>query len=134
MNLRDHNHNLKIIGKVFVVIGLILIPVSLFSFFFIEAFKESDFWMEVDDINILFLHIRAPQNALYLFPLFHFIVSLIFLSSGLGLALEKPWGKKVAMVPAVLLLFQFPIGTAVAIYMIYAIHSDNGGQDAVEAS
>lgn len=122
MDLKDHNQNLKIIGKVLLVIGLVLVPISLFSFFFLEAFQESDFWLDFDDVNIFFLHIRKPQNLLYFFPVFYSLLSAVFISSGVGLAMEKAWGKSFAMVPAVLLLFEFPIGTALGLYMIYALH------------
>lgn len=122
MDFKNHDNNLKIIGKIFIVIGLILVPISIFSFFFAEIFSESDLWLEIDDFDILFLEIRNPQKLLYLFPIIHFISSATFLISGYGLAAEKAWGKKLAIVPAVLLLFKFPIGTALGIYMIYALH------------
>lgn len=122
MDFKDHDNNLRIIGKIFLVIGLILVPISIFSFFFAEIFSESDLWLEIDDFDILFLEIRNPQKLLYLFPIIHFISSAIFLISGYGLATEKSWGKRLAIVPAVLLLFKFPIGTALGVYMIYALH------------
>lgn len=123
MDLRDHNQNLRIIGKILLVLGLILVPISIFSFFFLEAFQESDFWLDFDEVEVFFLHIRNPQNILYFFPVFYGIISAIFIGAGLGLANEKEWGKKFAMVPAVLLLFEFPIGTALGGYMIYALHT-----------
>ncbi len=122
MDFKDHDNNLRIIGKIFLVIGLILVPISIFSFFFAEIFSESDLWLEIDDFDILFLEIRNPEKLLYLFPIIHFISSAIFLISGFGLATVKEWGKKIAIVPAVLLLFKFPIGTALGVYMIYALH------------
>lgn len=128
MDLTDHNQNLRIIGKILLVLGLILVPFSIFSFFFLEAFRESDFWLDFDRIEIFFLHIRRPQNILYFFPIFYGILSAIFITSGVGLVGEKDWGKKFAMVPAVLLLFEFPIGTALGAYMIYALHSKKENQ------
>jgi hypothetical protein len=128
MDLKDHNQNLRIIGKVLLVLGLILVPISTFSFFFLEAFQESDFWLDFDEVEIFFLHIRNPQNILYFFPIFYAIISAIFITSGIGLAGDKEWGKKFAMVPAVLLLFEFPIGTALGGYMIYALHTEKEKQ------
>ncbi|MFK7953877.1 MAG: hypothetical protein AB8B73_13610 [Ekhidna sp.] len=122
MDFKNHDNNLRIIGKIFLVIGLVLVPISIFSFFFAEIFSESDLWLEIDDFDILFLQIRNPERLLYLFPLIHFISSTVFLVSGFGLASQKDWGKKLAIVPAVLLLFKFPIGTALGVYMIYALH------------
>lgn len=122
MDLKNHDNNLRIIGKIFIVIGLILVPISISTFFFVDMVSNSDFWMDVRDFDVLFLEIRPPKNLLYLFPILQTLSSLVFLASGYGLALEKPWGKKFGIVPAVLLLFKFPIGTALGGYMIYAIH------------
>ena len=128
MDLKDHNQNLRIIGKILLVLGLVLVPISVFSFFFLDAFQESDFWLDFDDVEIFFLHIRNPQNLLYFFPALYAVVSTIFIASGIGLVGEKEWGRKFAMVPAVLLLFKFPIGTALGGYMIYALHSNTENQ------
>lgn len=128
MDLKDHNQNLRIIGKVLLVLGLILVPISIFSFFFLEAFQESDFWLEFDDIEVFFLHIKKPQHILYFFPIFYAIVSSIFITAGIGLANDKSWGRNFALVPAVLLLFEFPIGTALGLYMIYALHTNGNGK------
>ena len=122
MDLKDHDNNLRIIGKIFIVIGLVLVPISISTFFFVDIISHSDFWMDIRDFDVLFLEIRPPQNLLYMFPIIQTISLLIFLISGYGLAGQQSWGKKFAIVPAVLLLFKFPIGTALGGYMIYAIH------------
>lgn len=128
MDLTDHNQNLRIIGKVLLVLGLVLVPISVFSFFFLDVFREADFWLDIDDVDIFFLHIRRPQNLLYFFPVFYSLISVVFISTGFGLAADKEWGRKFAMVPAVLLLFEFPIGTALGLYMIYALHTKDEGE------
>lgn len=122
MDLRDHERNLQIIGKIFIVIGLVLVPISISTFFFVDMIIQSDFWMDFHDFDILFMEIRPPQNLLYFFPVIQTLSLVVFLASGYGLAAEKSWGKKFAIVPAVLLLFKFPIGTALGGYMIYALH------------
>ena len=122
MDLKDHDNNLQIIGKIFIVIGLILVPISISTFFFADMVSHSDFWMDIKDFDVLFLEIRPPRGLLYMFPIIQTLCSLVFAVSGYGLATEQSWGKKFAIVPAVLLLFKFPIGTALGGYMIYAIH------------
>lgn len=122
MDLKDHDNNLRIIGKIFIVIGLILVPISISTFFFVDIISHSDFWLDVKDFDVLFLEIRPPENLLYIFPTLQTVSSLIFLLSGYGLATQQTWGKKLAIVPAVILLFKFPIGTAIGGYMVYAIH------------
>lgn len=122
MDLKDHDNNLRIIGKIFIVIGLILVPISISTYFFVDMFIESDLWMELSELDVVFFELRPPREIAYFLPTVQTISSLIFLVSGYGLALEKDWGKKFAIVPSVLLLFKFPIGTALGAYMIYAIH------------
>jgi len=122
MDLKDHDNNLRIIGKIFIVIGLILVPVSISTFFFVDMVSHSDFWMDIREFDVLFLEVRPPANLLYMLPIIQTVSSFIFLISGYGLATGQTWGKKFAIVPAVILLFKFPIGTALGGYMIYAIH------------
>ncbi|WP_370089129.1 hypothetical protein [Ekhidna sp.] len=122
MDLKDHDNNLRIIGKIFIVIGLILVPISLSTFFFVDMFVDSDLWMEIREMDVVLFELRPPAGIAYFLPIMQTLGSIIFLISGYGLALEKAWGKKFAIVPAVLLLFKFPIGTALGGYMIYAIH------------
>ena len=122
MDLKDHDNNLRIIGKIFLVLGAILVPISVATFFFVDMFVENNFWMEVREFDVLLFEIRPPKDLVYFIPSLQFLASLVFLISGYGLALKKDWGKKCAIIPAVLLLFEFPIGTALGAYMIYAIH------------
>ncbi|WP_462252570.1 hypothetical protein [Ekhidna sp.] len=122
MDLKDHDNNLRIIGKIFIVIGLILVPISISTFFFVDMFIESDLWMEIRELDIVLFELRPPRGIAYFLPTIQTISSFIFLISGYGLSTEKDWGKKFAIVPAVMLLFKFPIGTALGGYMIYAIH------------
>lgn len=122
MDLKNHDNNLRIIGKIFIVIGLILVPISICTFFFVDMFIESDLWMELAEFDVVFFELRPPKGIAYFLPTIQTISSLIFLVSGYGLSAEKEWGKKFAIVPAVILLFKFPIGTALGGYMIYALH------------
>ncbi|SNS99024.1 hypothetical protein SAMN05421640_1914 [Ekhidna lutea] len=122
MDLKDHDNNLRIIGKIFIVIGLILVPISISTFFFVDMISHSDFWHEIRHFEVMFMEIHPPQNLLYMLPILQTLSLLVFIVSGYGLATKQDWGKKFAIVPAVLLLFKFPIGTALGGYMIYAIH------------
>lgn len=122
MDLKNHDNNLRIIGKIFIVIGLILVPISICTFFFVDMFIESDLWMELAEFDVVFFELRPPKGIAYFLPTIQTISSLIFLVSGYGLSAEKEWGKKFAIVPAVILLFKFPIGAALGGYMIYALH------------
>ena len=122
MDLKDHDNNLRIIGKIFIVIGLILVPLSISTFFFVDMISHSDLWHEIRHFDVMFMEIHPPQNLLYMLPILQTLALVVFVISGYGLATQQSWGKKFAIVPAVLLLFKFPIGTALGGYMIYAIH------------
>ncbi|MEO1254645.1 MAG: hypothetical protein AAFY41_07155 [Bacteroidota bacterium] len=122
MDLKDHSNNLRIIGKIFLVIGLILVPISIATFFFVDMFVESDLWMEIREMDVVLFELRPPAGIAYFLPIVQTLGSIVFLISGYGLSNELAWGKKFAIVPAVILLFKFPIGTALGAYMIYAIH------------
>ncbi len=122
MDLKDHDNNLRIIGKIFLVIGFILVPISIATFFFVDMFVESDLWMEIREMDVVLFELRPPAGIAYFLPTFQTIGAIVFLVSGYGLATDQTWGKKLAIVPAVLLLFKFPIGTALGAYMIYVLH------------
>ncbi len=122
MDLKDHDNNLHIIGKIFLVIGLVLVPISIATFFFVDMFVESDLWMEIREFDVVLFELRPPEGIAYFLPIMQTLGAVVFLISGYGLSTEQSWSKKFAIVPAVLLLFKFPIGTLLGGYMIYAIH------------
>ena len=93
MNLKDHDNNLRIIGKIFIVIGLILVPISISTYFFVDMFVESDLWIELSEFDVAFFEFRPPRGIAYFLPTIQTVSSLIFLISGYGLATEKDWGK-----------------------------------------
>ncbi len=47
-------------------------------------------------------------------------------AAGVGLLQYKSWGRVLAIIMAVLMLFKFPIGTAVAIYAFWVLFSQEG--------
>jgi hypothetical protein len=47
-------------------------------------------------------------------------------AAGVGLLQYRPWGRVLALVMAVFLVFKFPIGTAIAIYAFWVLLSDPG--------
>ncbi|NQZ76968.1 MAG: hypothetical protein HRT61_12835 [Ekhidna sp.] len=133
MDLKNHENNLRIIGKIFIVIGLVLVPISISTFFFVDMFVDSDLWMEIRELDVVLFELRPPAGIAYFLPTVQTVGSIIFLVSGYGLATEQRWGNNLAMIPAVLLLFKFPVGTALGVYIIYAIHHEPKEQELVEA-
>jgi hypothetical protein len=47
-------------------------------------------------------------------------------SAGIGLLQYRSWGRVLAIIAAVLLLFKFPIGTGIAIYAFWVLFSEEG--------
>jgi hypothetical protein len=48
------------------------------------------------------------------------------IAAGIGLLQYRDWARTLAIIMAVLLLFHFPIGTAVAIYAFWVLFSREG--------
>ncbi len=119
MNLEDSRHNLRIVGKIFLVLGLIIIPVSILSYNSINFFIESD-WFHFDDhLDFGVIHLAYPLKIFYGIPALYLLTSLILIGSGVGLIKDYGWGQKVSVIPAILLLFWFPFGTALGLFLIY---------------
>ncbi len=121
MDLEDHRNNLTIVGKIFIIIGLIIIPITIVSYNSIHFLFDADWW-EFDnhfDLGILNFHISS--DIFYLVPALYTIMSLLLIVSGFGLIHDKDWAKKLALVPAVIFLFNFPVGTAIGIAALYLV-------------
>jgi zinc-ribbon domain len=54
------------------------------------------------------------------------VVAAATVAAGVGLLQYKSWARGFTIVMAVLLLFQFPIGTAIAIYAFWVLFSQEG--------
>lgn len=130
MKLEDTNHNLKIVGKIFIVLGILIIPISIVSFSSIYFLTDSDWWFFDDFIDFGALHFRIPFEMLYVIPSFHLGGALLLIVSGFGLLKDKNWAKAVSLFPAVILLFFFPIGTALGIFLIYLLHQKSQMEEA----
>ena len=49
-------------------------------------------------------------------------------ATGIGILQYRSWGRILAIVMSVLILFKFPIGTAIAIYAFWVLFSEEGRQ------
>ncbi len=131
MKVDNTQYHLTIAGKILVILGILAIPVSVFSWgafnflwmsdWFYDSFPRHwdyhhhDYWP--------FFH-GAPWNWLFIIPGFYFLASVLFIITGVGLVNEKDWAKRLAWVPGVLLLFRFPIGTALGVWLIYLLQKE----------
>lgn len=125
MKIDNTSEHLIIIGKILVVLGMIGIPISIFSLNLMQFFFESDWWMRDFHRSFDFLWFSySPLNLLYIFPGIYFLFACVFLVTGFGLVNKKNWAMKLAWLPGVLLLFKFPIGTALGIWLIYTLQKE----------
>ncbi len=124
MNLEDTRHNLAIVGKIFIVLGFIIIPLVILSYNSINFLFHSDWFHFTDHITLGVFRFSSPFKLFYVIPIFYLTVSLLLLLSGFGLISNQSWAKKLALIPAVILLFKFPIGTALGIFLIYLVQSE----------
>lgn len=125
MKVDNSSHHLKIAGKILVVLGFLTIPVSVFSWNAFNFLIESDWWYDHVSWHTNSHHWSfyrdGPFRLFYYFPIFYLASSVIFIASGIGLAKEKEWAMRLVWIPAVILLFKFPIGTALGVWIIYLL-------------
>ncbi len=117
----------RIIGKIFIVIGTLIMVITSFSFNFV-SFAEEYLSLSFNDWQYdfgIFTLNHPPFGLLYLIPTFYLTLALLDISVGIGLLYQKRWAKIVAVVLAFFMLFSFPFGTAFAIYIFYNVF-ENG--------
>lgn len=106
MTPRDHN---KTIGIAYGLIGLLFL-LGLIVLAVIEIRKPAS------ETSIP----RLPTEFyLLLLPLLHFLTSY-------GLFMKRRWGRLLALLLSIVYVWIFPLGTALAIYTWYFLHSVGG--------
>lgn len=124
--MNQKERHTRIIGKIFLVLGILVLVITSFSFNFIqltEGFLENHFEDWNYEFGIFTLN-HPPFGLLYLIPTFYMIMGLINIVIGLGLLSQKQWARIAALFSAILFLFQFPLGTGFAIYIFYNLLDD----------
>jgi hypothetical protein len=114
------NH-IRICGKLFVAIGLLIIALTAIVFNFIdvmEAFFSVNFENWKYDFGIFTLT-KPPFGLLYIIPLIYFAIALINIVVGIGLLQFKKWARTSALALAVLYLFAPLLGTIFGVYILY---------------
>ena len=56
------------------------------------------------------------------------VIGILYLKTAQGIADKKNWAKTVGIILAILMLFSFPIGTALGIIILIDLFSDEGKQ------
>ncbi len=125
MKVDNSLHHLKIAGKILIVLGFLTIPVSVFSWSALNFLIESDWWHDHVTWHIHSsiwpFHSHGPLSFFYYFPFAYLAAGILYIISGVGLVNEKEWAMRLVWIPAVILLFKFPIGTALSVWIIYLL-------------
>lgn len=106
--MTPHDHN-KTIGIAYGFIGLL-------TFIVLIALAITDI-RKSHAVN----HVLGLPKELYFlpFPLLNFLTSY-------GVFMKRMWGRLLALILSVLYIWIFPLGTALAIYTWYFLHSPGG--------
>ena len=124
--MEDKDRHVRIIGKIFIVVGTLVLVITSFSFNFIHIIEE---YLEVQfndwsySFGIFTLN-HPPFGLLYFIPVFYLILAVLDIVVGFGLLAQKNWARITALFLALFLLFNFPFGTAFAIYIFYILLND----------
>jgi len=70
--------------------------------------------------------LRRSEQMLFAITIFSVVllIILLFASTTYGLFRRRPWARTPALISAVLVIWLFPLGTALGIYTWYVMHSE----------
>lgn len=115
---RLQNH-LSILGVLWIIVGIVfLIPAS--ALFFVSGAAH---FVIHDNV---FAHTFGPAVMTFIGGTF-LVLAVGGILVGIGLRDRKPWARTVAIVLGILSLFHPPVGTALGIYTLWVLISDDGG-------
>ncbi|HWT03145.1 MAG TPA: hypothetical protein VN256_23035 [Pyrinomonadaceae bacterium] len=112
MTPQDHN---KTLGLVYGFLGGLLALAAL-----VELVRVITLERELE-------RIRSSTELKVMIPVGLLLMAFL-LSTAYGLLRRKPWGRILALASAVLFVWLFPLGTALAIYAWWFLHSEGGKQ------
>ncbi len=95
-------------------IGLSILTIIIGAVIYIVFFLVGDFAEEQEAKFVL----SIISNVLVIFFI---LISIPGLIAGIGLLKRKEWARILALIISVLQLFNFPLGTAVGVYSIWAL-------------
>lgn len=122
-DLNKQKHQ-KIIGYIFIIIGTLLSVVSIvgFNMFFLGS---DMFGLDVPhNISLGFFTLHNPFQFLIVIPIFYTCLATFDLLVGIGILQNKVWGQKLSLIAAFFMFFNFPLGTAMSLYICYAFLND----------
>jgi hypothetical protein len=112
MTPQDHN---KTLGIIYGFLGGLLTLAAL-----VELIRVITLERELE-------RIRTSTELKVMIPVGLLLMAFL-LSTAYGLLRRRPWGRILALVSTVLFVWFFPLGTALAIYTWWFLHSEGGKQ------
>jgi hypothetical protein len=70
--------------------------------------------------------LRFAGSMAILLGLFTLVLAAGIAAAGIGLLQYKEWGRVLTIIMSVFLIFHFPIGTAIAVYALWVLLSEQG--------
>lgn len=110
----------RIIAHIFIVLGFLSLAFGIIT---LNAFQLVEEWFRPNlpqSINLGILTIHNPFQWFVIFPMINLIVALFKLITGFGILNDKSWASKLSLVIAFFWFFQFPLGTAFSVYILYS--------------
>jgi hypothetical protein len=112
MTPQDHN---KTLGIIYGLLGGLLTLAAL-----VELIRVITLERELE-------RIRTSTELKVMIPV-GLLLMAFFLSIAYGLLRRRPWGRILVLASAVLFVWLVPLGTALAIYVWWFLHSEGGKQ------
>lgn len=109
----------RIIGAILTIFGSFMLLGSLFAYNIMEFIFNLELSDEVRHWDLGIFSIDDPYKFFYFIPIICAIYGALELGTGIGLLNKQAWAEKMSMVLACFMIFNVPIGTALAVYIFY---------------
>jgi len=119
MTRSDFESHVMVLGWINIGLSALFFLIGLFAFFFLTGIG----FMIEDPEGSRILSFVGLAAGVFLIAL-----SIPGLFAGYGLLKQRVWGRVLAIVVAVLDLFNIPIGTAIGIYALWVLTEDNAAE------
>ena len=112
MDSRDYNTHVQVLAWINIGFSALFLFIGIFALFFLTGIGVAS--QEVEAMSILaFIGTAAA--------LFFGALAVPGFAAGYGLLKRRNWGRVLAIIVAVLDLFNIPIGTAVGVYALWVL-------------
>ena len=119
MNRSEYRTYVTILGWINIAFSLVLLSLGLFGFLFLGGIGAASGDPEA---------MRILGFVGFFAAIFFVTLSVPGFAAGYGLLARKAWGRIVAILVAVLDLFNIPIGTAIGIYALWVLTDERASE------